>query len=82
MNVQFTALLSVAPPFEPGSEFAADPREKALMQTLSPGPNVSKNDLLQEIGTVNTWQVLWRDANPADFTLNFILARVVEGTDS
>lgn len=73
---QFKALLAVAPPFDPETELGSDPREKANCEVLAPGPDLSLNDYVSEIGTNNKWQVVYREDNPADFTTKYVLAKV------
>jgi hypothetical protein len=78
-NVTFTALLQVAPPFDPNTPLGEDPREKVIMEVLSPGPALSLNDRVQEVGNDDsTWLVVWRDANPAHIVARYILARLTD----
>lgn len=78
----FRALIAVAPPFDPETELGSDPREKAMMELLAPGPAISLNDFITEIGTKNKWEVVYRDNNPADFTVKYVIAVVIDALDT
>jgi hypothetical protein len=79
---QFQAILNVANPFDPETELGSDPREKCTMEVLQPGPVLNVNDFITEFGTVNKWQVVYRDNNPADFTVKYVLAVVIAALDT
>ena len=75
--VPFQALLQSVSPFGLDTEILNDPREKTMMEIMSPGPVVNANDKLMEPGTTNRWCVIGRDNNAADFTVKYVLAKVV-----
>lgn len=83
--VSFKALLAVAPPFDPDTPLGSDTREKCLMEILDCGaadPQIAENDFLIQQANMAKWQVVWRDNNPADFTIKYVLALNIPNVDS
>src|SRR5271168_283230 len=78
----FRALLNKAPAFDPETPLGSDPREKAVMEILRPGPNICVNDFIEEVGTKNKWIVVYQDLNPADLVVVQYLLAVVLPIDT
>ena len=82
-GLSFPGVINTAEPFAPGTTLAEDPREKAIIETAAPmAMNLALNTRLLDQTTGATWQLVHRDANPADFTTRFVAVRIVPGVDT
>ena len=80
-NVTFTGLMSAADAYEAATELTDDLREVSKLEVLSPGPALSRNDLIGEVGTDNQWTVVKRVANQSDISTAYWLVKVLEDLD-
>lgn len=91
VGTEIEALLTVSPSISPAMiELGTDPRELAQMIVLAPAPKVTfdgvqrdlaLNDFLIQESANQKWQAIRRTDNPADFTTEFWLKKVVAGID-
>ncbi len=73
------AVLTVLPPFESGLGLGSDLREVTRAEITAPLPqNVKMSTRLQDQDSGETWKVVKREDNPADFTVALWLVKITE----